>query len=161
MPLPSPCHTGVLTLRSGGYLCYTVLIHGHVSYRESSAGLWNSVVLMLMPDFREIGGYTSIRMRLLNMALKGPAQFPVVKDGHAMETDQIVSISLYTEYIQFCQQVDHKIAANLWRIQIMHNDMPEWSLLQNFVKSRSKKNLIVSWPKCTNCSFIALGVCCH
>ena len=32
------------------------------------------------------------------MALKGPAQFPVVKDGHAMETDQIVSISLYTEH---------------------------------------------------------------
>ena len=48
--------------------------------------------------FREIGGYTSIGMRLLNIALKGPAQFPVVKDGHAMETDQIVSISLYIEY---------------------------------------------------------------
>ena len=47
---------------------------------------------------REIGGYTSVGMRLLNIAIKGQAQFPVAKDGHAMETDQIVSISLYTEY---------------------------------------------------------------
>ena len=58
----------------------------------------------------------SIGMRLLNVAIKGPAQFPVVKDGHAMEIDQIASISLYTEYsyiVQICKQVDHKIAANL------------------------------------------------
>ena len=29
MPLPSPCHSGVLTLRSGVFLCYTVFIRRH------------------------------------------------------------------------------------------------------------------------------------
>ena len=29
MPLPNPCHTGVLTLRSGVYLCYSVFIRKH------------------------------------------------------------------------------------------------------------------------------------